>query len=87
MPKDLAEEKLIDLIRRDKKAINNAKRFLIRKNLDEKIDLKVTSHMKFDLTDFNIVFILYGIKNKEDVFSYISMNMNEKTKIIYRISI
>ena len=71
-------------IDKDKKAINEAKIFLSNKNMNSKIELKYANGLDYPLDEFDVIIILYGVKNLEKFFDYMYDNVKTDARIIVR---
>jgi 2-polyprenyl-3-methyl-5-hydroxy-6-metoxy-1,4-benzoquinol methylase len=71
-------------IDKDKKAINQAKIFLSNKNMNSKIELKYANGLDYPLDEFDVIIILYGVKNLEKFFDYMYDNVKTDARIIVR---
>ena len=71
-------------IDKDKKAIEGAKTFLSNIQMKDKIILKYADGLDYPLNDFNVIFILYGVKNLEKIIDHLYLKANSNSKIIVR---
>lgn len=71
-------------IDKDKKAIEGAKTFLSNIQMKNKIILKYADGLDYPLNDFNVIFILYGVKNLEKIIDHLYLKANSNSKIIVR---
>lgn len=71
-------------IDKDKNAIRGAKSFLSNIKINDKIILKNADGLNYPLNDFDIIFILYGVKKLEKIIDYLYKKANENAKIIIR---
>ena len=71
-------------IDKDKKAIEGAKTFLSNIQMKDKIILKYADGLDYPLDDFNVIFILYGVKNLEKIIGHLYLKANSNSKIIVR---
>jgi ubiquinone/menaquinone biosynthesis C-methylase UbiE len=69
---------------KDKNAINGAKKFLSNIQITDKIILKHANGLDYPLNDFNVIFILYGVKYIEKIIDYLDKKANKNSKIIVR---
>jgi len=72
-------------IDKDKKAIKNANKFLTNINY-KKIKLEHANGSKYPIKKFNIIMILYGVKNLDEIFNYLNKEISQDTKIIIRLN-
>jgi len=71
-------------IDKDKNAIRGAKSFLSNIKINDKIILKNADGLNYPLNDFDIIFVLYGVKKLEKIIDYLYKKANENAKIIIR---
>ena len=72
-------------IDKDKNAIINANKFLSNINY-KKIKLEHANGSKYPIKKFNIIMILYGIKNLDEIFNNLYKEVNTDTRIIIRLN-
>jgi protein-L-isoaspartate O-methyltransferase len=72
-------------IDKDKNAIKNANLFLSNIN-NNKIILKHADGLKYPVNKFDIIMILYGVKNLEGIFDKLYKEVKPDTKIIIRLN-
>ena len=53
-------------------------------HLEKRIKVEHANGTQFPLHDFNIIFIVYGIKQGKEILTYISKNIHAHTQVIYR---
>jgi len=84
----LAEMDGTSIVTIDKKerSVNLAKKFLIKNNLDDKIQAIVGDGTKYPLDEFDTIVISGCSEPKIDVFTHVFKNSKSKTKIIIRDS-
>jgi len=68
----------------DLKAVENACEFI--KNLDcEKImEIKCADGLTFPVKEYDVIYVLYGVKNQKEMLEHLSKNIDKKTRIIFR---
>jgi len=71
-------------IDKDKNAIKGAKKFLSNIQLNDKIIVKHANGLDYPLNDFNIIFVLYGVKNLKKILDHLYKKANDNAKIIIR---
>ena len=69
---------------KDKNAIKGAKKFLSNIQMADKIILKHANGLNYPLNDFNVIIILYGVKNLEKIIDFLDKKANKNSKIIIR---
>lgn len=70
----------------DPKAVTKASRYVKKHNLQDKIKIQFGDGAKYPVRDFSVIFVLYGVKNKPQLLKYLSDEVNENTRLIYRTS-
>ena len=68
----------------DKKAVKKAKRLVEKLKLENKIKITNSSGTDFPLENFDIVIILYGVRNLINVFKHLSKDMKKNAKVTIR---
>ena len=68
----------------DQKAINDANSFLKNLDIDDKIKLECADGLYFPVDDFDVIFILYGVKQQENILKYLFDNIKDDTRLILR---
>ena len=71
-------------IDKDIKSIDPAKNFIKQLNLEKYITIKYADGLTFPVKDFDVIFILYGIKKPGEILKYISESIDKNTKVIFR---
>jgi len=74
----------VTAIDKDPLAIKNASSFIKNHNLDKNIDLKHAEGLLFPIENFNIIFVLYGIKKNRELLTSLSKNIKQDVLIIFR---
>ena len=70
----------------DPKAVTKASRYVKKHNLQDKIKIQFGDGAKYPVRDFSVIFVLHGVKNKPLLLKYLSDEVNENTRLIYRAS-
>ena len=68
----------------DYTAIKKANRVVHDHGLEKKIKCIHADGLKYPLKDYNVIFLLYGIKQQKEMLEYTSKNIRDNTRIIYR---
>lgn len=68
----------------DLKAALKASLYVKKHNLQNKIEIKSSNGINYQVKDFDVIFVLYGVKQKPGLLKYLSENINENTWVIYR---
>ncbi len=71
-------------IDKDPIAIKKAKKLIKKLNLEENIRIINADGFKFSLSDFDVIFMLYGIKRQKELLRQLSETIKESTRIIFR---
>jgi len=74
----------VTVIDKDPLAIKNASSFIKKHNLEKNIDLKHAEGMIYPVENFNVIFVLYGIKKNKELLNYIYKNTKKDSLIIFR---
>lgn len=72
-------------IDKDFNAIDKAKTFLSNIDYNE-IELEYANGLNYDVNKFNVIFILYGVKNLNEILIYLYKKIKNDTKIIVRLN-
>ena len=68
----------------DEKAVTDGLKFLTRKNLKNDITLEYADGSGFPAGNFDVIVVLYGVRNQEQVFHNLSKTMKPSARIVYR---
>lgn len=68
----------------DPKAVINAAQYVKNRNFQDKIKIQYGNGINYPVKDFNVIFILYGVKHQSQLLRYVSKNINENIRVIYR---
>jgi hypothetical protein len=68
-------------------AIANATRFLTHNKLGNILSLQHADGLHYPLEKFSVIFLLYGIKKRRDLLTYLAESMNNTTRLIFRTMI
>jgi len=68
----------------DSRAINNASLLIKKLNLDDKLILESADGHNYPIERFDAVFVLYGVKNHDDMLKVIGNNMKDNARVIFR---
>ena len=69
----------------DKKAIKEAVKYVNKYNLFEYIKIKYGSGSEFPVEAFSVVFLLFGVKNINSIFSHLASNIDKDCRVVYRV--
>jgi len=70
----------------DSQATKKAVRYIKNHNLQDNITVKTIFGTDYPIKDFNVIFILYGVKHQSNLFHYLYDGINYNTRVIYRAS-
>ena len=71
-------------IDRDKKAVQQGKKFLTRYHLDKNITMMHADGQTYPVNSFTVIIIVYGVKHQPNVLRHIAETMNPTARVIYR---
>ncbi len=77
----------IDSIDIDKNAIKNAIIFHNKNNFNTDLDFIHADGANHLIEKYDVILILYGIKQQRQIFEYVSLNMKENARIMFRTGI
>jgi precorrin-6B methylase 2 len=68
----------------DRRAVHEASIFFKNQKLEHQITVEYADGFKYPIKNFEIIFVLYGVQNQNDILNYLAENMHDTTKIIFR---
>lgn len=68
----------------DKKAVDEAKNFFKKFDLKRHIIVEHANGLGYPLKPFDVIVVLYGVQQQNELLRYLAENMNESSKIIFR---
>ena len=74
----------ITTIDTDLKAAHEASYFFKNLNLERQITVEHADGLKYPISKFNVIFLLYGVQHQKEILTYLAENMQDTTKIIFR---
>lgn len=74
----------IKSIDKDDEAAKKASKFIKKIGLQNRIKIESGNGINYPVKNFNVIFILYGVKQKPELLQYLSKNINENTRVVYR---
>jgi len=74
----------ITTIDTDLKAAHEASYFFKNLNLECQITVEHADGLKYPISKFDVIFVLYGVQQQKEILNYLAENMQDKTKIIFR---
>ena len=79
--KTKAEITTIDV---DSRAVHEASYFFKNLNLERQITVEHADGLKYPISKFDVIFVLYGVQQQKEILNYLAENMQDTTKIIFR---
>ena len=80
----ISKTKNITSIDYDLKAIKNAIKFLNSSNFCKNLKFEHSNGLKYPVEDFDVIFILYGIKEQEKLLKYVAKKVKKTSRVIFR---
>ncbi len=74
----------ITTIDTDLKAAHEASYFFKNLNLERQITVEHADGLKYPISKFDVIFVLYGVQQQKEILNYLAENMQDTTKIIFR---
>lgn len=74
----------ITTIDTDLKAAHEASYFFKNLNLECQITVEHADGLKYPISKFDVIFVLYGVQQQKEILNYLAENMQDTTKIIFR---
>jgi hypothetical protein len=74
----------IEAIDYDLNAVKRATLYIKNQGLQNYINILYSDGLNYKINNFNVIFILYGVKNQQKILEYISKNITEDSRVIYR---
>lgn len=74
----------ITTIDTDLKAAHEASYFFKNLNLERQITVEHADGLKYPISKFDVIFVLYGVQQQKEILTYLAENMQDTTKIIFR---
>ena len=71
-------------IDKDLKAISRASKFIKTLDLQNVIKLEHADALYFPVENFDVIFVLYGVRQQKEILNYLSNNMNDRARIVFR---
>ena len=68
----------------DRKAVQKSVEYINKIELSNQIQIKHSDGDNYPVKDFDIIFMLYGIRKQKDMLIYLSKNMDMSSSLIYR---
>lgn len=74
----------IEAIDYDLGAVKRATIYIKNQGLQDNITIAYGDGLNYPIKNFNVIFVLYGVKNQQNILNYISKNITKDTRVIYR---
>ncbi|KYK26900.1 hypothetical protein AYK20_08490 [Thermoplasmatales archaeon SG8-52-1] len=68
----------------DKKAVKEAVNYVKTHHLENKIEIVCADGTNYPTKKFDVIFLTYGLKKKEDIFNSLANNSKKNSRIIFR---
>jgi len=74
----------VTAIDNDNFAVKEANKYIRKHHLEDKVKIEQADGESYPLKRFDIVYLSYGMKNKENIFKIITNNTKKNSRIIFR---
>jgi len=74
-------------IDKDKRAVKEANKYIKNHHLENNIEIEYADGKAYPLKNFDVIYLTYGLKKKEDIFNFIVKNSKNNSRIIFRTAI
>ncbi|MCJ7571830.1 MAG: 50S ribosomal protein L11 methyltransferase [Candidatus Thermoplasmatota archaeon] len=74
----------ITAIDTDEKAVKESIKYIKSLNLEDRINIIQGDGVDYCLKDFDIIFVLYGIRKQKEMIDNLSKNIKKSTEVIFR---
>jgi len=71
-------------IDRDREAVSKGREYAKIHGLDRQLHILHSEGSSFDVSTYDVIFVLYGIKGEQDLFNLLADRMNPSARIIFR---
>lgn len=71
-------------IDKDQEAISKGRQYIVTHGLESKLHLIHSEGSFFDVSRYDVIFVLYGIKGEQNIFHLIAEKMNPSARVILR---
>lgn len=68
----------------DPEAVDKAVCFIRQHHLQSFMKCECADGLSYPISSYDVIFVLYGIKQQKEILKYISQNMKDNARIIYR---
>jgi precorrin-6B methylase 2 len=77
---------IIVSIDKDHRAIKEASQYIKNHNLENRISLECADGLNYPVKKFDLIFVLYGVKQQKDILKYLANNIGNETRVIIRLT-
>ena len=74
----------VTAIDNDNFAVKEANKYIRKHHLEDKVKIEQADGESYPLKRFDVVYLSYGMKNKENIFKIITNNTKKNSRIIFR---
>jgi precorrin-6B methylase 2 len=71
----------------DKRAVIESKRYIDFFNLKNKLNIVHADGTTYPVKKFDVIIIVYGIRNEKEVLRHIARNMSNTTRVVFRTTV
>ncbi len=75
----------IDILDKDPKAVATGQQFIRSYHLQDKLKVINANALQYRMASYDVIIILYGVKQPNKVLEYIASQVSEKTRIVLRV--
>jgi len=75
---------IIASIDNNHKAIKEALQYIKNHNLENRINLECADGLNYSVKKFDLIFVLYGVKQQKEILKYLANNVGNKIRVIIR---
>ena len=68
----------------DQRAVQEASQYFKNLNLNGQITVEHADGLKYPVDEFDVIFVLHGVRQQKEVLIFLAENMKGKTRIIFR---
>ncbi len=79
-----SDARIIVSIDHDAKAVKKAKNLMKSFNFNKNLIFECADLLEYSIKEFDVVFLLYGIKKQKKIMKYVSKNLKNASRVIFR---
>ncbi|KYK19923.1 hypothetical protein AYK24_04770 [Thermoplasmatales archaeon SG8-52-4] len=68
----------------DKRAVNEAAKYIRKQHLENRVDIEYADGKLFQINSFDVIYLAYGLKKKEEIFDVLIKSSKKNSRIIFR---